>query len=196
MKNINCEEGGNTCIEQHRKKSILLCLGFATLGFIGGYHMKDNRQSRLSDFSPLVMLKDEKILEVSLRRRLGVEGYDEVDASARNAFSCNSHAAYDELTKLYSRRVELEKHRARGEANRDRTAVILRKTGQAEAAEQAFRSCVGKMVPELLKVWDDDMRKNRLRVREKLMNSKYDQDGVNLAVLEETADMLDSIQNP
>ena len=37
--------------------------------------------------------------------------------------------------------------------------------------------------------------KKSAEIREKLINNKYDKDGVSLADLEETADMLDSIQN-
>lgn len=135
-------------------------------------------------------------LDVNVQRKLGNQMFDRLDSLASSAFSCNTRVAYDELTILHARRVELEKHRARGEANRDRVAVISRKAGQAESAETAFRSCVGKMVPELLQLWEDDLRKNQLRVREKLTNNNYDKVGINLAVLEKTADMFDTIQKP
>jgi hypothetical protein len=52
------------------------------------------------------------------------------------------------------------------------------------------------MMPELLQMWDDDLRKKQLKFRERMSNKNYDQDGINFSVLEETADMLDSIQNP
>ena len=199
MKNIKYEHCGNVFTEQHRRSTFLLCLGFASLGFIGGYYIKDSRQySKQLYSSRFTGQEGTNVLGVSSRRRLGVEFemYDKFDSLASNSFSCNNRAAYDELTVLHARRVELEKHHARSEANRDRIAVIQRKAGQAESAERAFRSCVGKMVPELLKMWDEDLGKNQLRIREKLMNRKNEQDGVSLAVLEETADMLDSIQNP
>ena len=199
MKNIKCEHGENVFTEQHRTNTILLCLGFVSLGFIGGYYIKDSSQySEQLYSSRFTDQEGANVLDVSSRRRLGVESemYDKFDSLGSNSFSCNNRAAYDELTVLHARRVELEKHRAKGEANLDRIAVIHRKAGQAESAERAFRSCVGKMVPELLKMWDEDLGKNQLRIREKLMNRKYEQDGVSLAVLEETADMLDSIQSP
>ena len=197
MKNINCEQGGKVSTDKRRTQTILLCLSFVSLGFIGGYHIKDLQQcSEQLCSSPFTAQQGVNVLDISSRRKLRVEMFDKFDSLASNAFSCNNRAAYDELTTLYARRIELEKHRARGEANRDRIAVISRKTGQAESAERAFRSCVAKMVPELLKMWDEDLTKNQLRIREKLINNKYDKDGVSLADLEETADMLDSIQNP
>jgi len=197
MKNINSEQGGNFSIEHCRIQTVLLCASFVFLGFIGGYLANNSRQcSDREHSSHFTLQQGVKDFDVSLRRKLGVELFDKVDSLASNAFTCNNRAAYNELTTLYSRRVELERHRARGEANRDRIAVISRKAGEASSAEHAFRSCIAKMAPEVLQLWDDDLKKNRLKIRENLVNKNYDRDGINLAVLEETADKLDSIQNP
>ncbi|CAL6333822.1 unnamed protein product [Bathycoccus prasinos] len=48
------------------------------------------------------------------------------------------------------------------------------------------------MVPELLIMWDDDLREGKLRFKDILANSRYDENGINLKILEETADELDS----
>ena len=197
MKELEYEQGRNNSPEYNRTRTYMLCLSFVALGFIGGSLTNDSRQcNEQLHSSRFVDQQGEEILNISSRRKLGVEMFDKLDSLTSIAFSCNTRAAYDELTSLYARRVNLQEHRAKGEANRDRIAVISRKAGQAESSETAFRSCIGKMMPELLWLWDDDLRKNQLRIREKLSNKNYDRDGINFAVLEETADMLDSVQNP
>jgi hypothetical protein len=64
-------------------------------------------------------LQGTEVLDISSRRKFGVEMFDKLDSLTSIAFSCNSRAAYDELTSLYSRRVHLQEHRAKGEANRE-----------------------------------------------------------------------------
>ena len=108
-------------------------------------------------------------------------------------FSCDARGAFDELTSLYKHRIDLQARHKRGEANRARTATITRKTQQAEAAEGAFRICVQKMVPELLGIWDDMLKKNQLDLRNS--NKFYDKDGITMEVLKKTADMLESVES-
>ena len=115
---------------------------------------------------------------------------------AASSFSCNSHAVYEELTRLHGRRISLESRNKNGEANRDRIAVIARKTQGAVAAEGAFRKCVQIAIPRLLKVWDEDLKKNLIRSKHKNLNDELDKNeyGLNMHVLEETADMMESTE--
>lgn len=197
MKELEYEQGRNDSPEYNRTCTYLLCLSFVALGFIGGSLTNNSRQcSEQLHSSRFMDQQGTEVLDIRSHQNFEVDMFDKLDSLTSIAFSCNSRAAYDELTSLYSRRVDLQEHRAKGEANRDRIAVISRKTGQAEAAETAFRSCVGKMMPELLRMWDDDLRKKQLKFRKRKSNKNYDEDGINFSVLEETADMLDSIQNP
>ena len=169
---------------------ILVCFGFV-LGYSGYKIPATSSCNQISSF-PFEVQRNKHVLEVNSGLKQEPEMFNGVDNLAKKAFSCNDRAAYDELTQLYVRRTELEKHRAKGEANRDRIATINRKTIQAESSEQAFRTCLKKMVPELLIMWDDDLREGKLRFKDILANSRYDENGINLKILEETADELDS----
>jgi hypothetical protein len=103
-------------------------------------------------------------------------------------FACNVRASLEQLSKLHLRRVNLEKRRERGEANLDRTANIIRKTGQAEASEASFRKCLQTTIPEALKVWDERAKHNIFGFDA----TKYEGFGnIDIEVLENTADMLD-----
>jgi len=112
---------------------------------------------------------------------------------AANPFSCNSRAAYEQLTRLYSRRISLEARKQKGEANRDRIAVIARKTHEAEATEGAFRKCIQITIPGLLKLWEEDLAKNLIRAGRKTLNDELDKSeyGLNMDVLEEVADAME-----
>lgn len=124
-----------------------------------------------------------------------VRVYDTLDDLGSKEFSCNPRGAYEELTNLHYYRTKLEKHQKRGEANKARTATILRKVQQAEAAESAFRSCIQKTIPEVLKVWDGDLQKKSLRNAFLLYDKEQDKNGIDLKVLQDTAVMLDSLES-
>jgi hypothetical protein len=111
------------------------------------------------------------------------------------ALSCNTRSAYEELTRLHSRREQLEQREKRGESNRARSATIIRKAQEARAAEGAFQACLRNTIPELLMVWNEDLKTNSVRLKEASFNKLHDKDGVNLDVLQETADMLDLMEN-
>jgi hypothetical protein len=44
-------------------------------------------------------------------------------------------------------------------------------------------------------VWNEDLKTNSVRLKEASFNKLHDKDGVNLDVLQETADMLDLMEN-
>ena len=123
------------------------------------------------------------------------KGFMELEELSSKPFSCNTRSAYEELTRLHSRREQLEQREKRGESNRARTATIIRKAQEAQAAEGAFRSCVRSTLPELLMIWDEDLRTNSVKLKDASFNRFLDKDGVNLDVLQETADMLDLVEN-
>ena len=123
------------------------------------------------------------------------KGYMELEELSSKPFSCNPRGAYEELTRLHSKREQLEKRQKGGESNRARTATIIRKAQEAQAAEGAFRSCVRSTLPELLMIWDEDLRTNSVKLKDASFNRFLDKDGVNLDVLQETADMLDLVEN-
>lgn len=115
------------------------------------------------------------------------EKYADIGSSP---FSCNVMRGYQELSRLHERSVQLTKHMKKGEANRDRTATIIRKQGNAMAAEGAFRKCVGDLIPELLAKWDEDLKKG-LKLYTWDEKKEKDIDGISFEILEETAASLD-----
>lgn len=119
-------------------------------------------------------------------------GTENIEAMASRSFSCNTGYAYDELTNLHHISNELKKRRVKGEANRARTETIIRKTVVAESKEQVFRECLTKMMPELLVVWDKDLKSGNLHKNKYSLNDKAERKkgGITLADLEEAADML------
>ena len=123
------------------------------------------------------------------------KGFMELEELSSKPFSCNTRSAYEELTRLHSRREQLEQREKRGESNRARTATIIRKAQEARAAEGAFQACLRNTIPELLMVWNEDLKTNSVRLKEASFNKLHDKDGVNLDVLQETADMLDLVEN-
>lgn len=106
-------------------------------------------------------------------------------------FSCNAQHAYEHLSKLHGKRDKLYKHKGRGDANRARIQTIDRKASAAEAAELAFRSCIGVMMPELLELWDDKNKRNQMH--SKLWDDSKEEAiaGVTFDVLKRTAEELD-----
>lgn len=107
-------------------------------------------------------------------------------------FSCNFVGALEELAKLHTRRVALEKHSNRGEANRVRIANMERKLGQARSAESAMRKCVKTTVPELLADWDERLKKNpKYGSRWNAENSELLSYGLTIQELEKAAAALD-----
>ncbi|CAL6325912.1 unnamed protein product [Bathycoccus prasinos] len=78
-----------------------------------------------------------------------------------------------------------------GDANRARIQTIDRKASAAEAAELAFRSCIGVMMPELLELWDDKNKRNQMH--SKLWDDSKEEAiaGVTFDVLKRTAEELD-----
>ena len=72
-------------------------------------------------------------------------------------FACNSQLAFDQLSHLHAKRLKLDDHAKRGDANRDRIATIERKASSARASETAFPQLHGMiMMPELLDYWDNN----------------------------------------
>ena len=123
-----------------------------------------------------------------------VEKATDLSSMSSQSFACNTRRAFDELTRLHRRSSELESRQRRGEANRARTATIVRKTGQARAAEASFRSCVKDMMPELLERWESDLKSNKLNFRKWDEFSEQLVDGVTLEDLQKTAGDLDQVQ--
>jgi len=110
---------------------------------------------------------------------------------APQAFSCNTQRVLDELTRLHGISKMLVARNERGEANRARTANLARKTGQAQAAEASFRSCVRDMMPELLESWERDLNSNKLKPHNWDEIQEQQVDGITFEVLQSTAEELD-----
>ena len=124
---------------------------------------------------------------------LGVSSrLSEVYSMSSQEYSCDSGSAYSALTRLHQRNIELQKKKGR-QANRDRTATIERKVHQASAAENAFRTCVKEMMPELLEKWDSDLAKNQIRLKhlgwDNMQENKIG--GISAEVLRQTAEELE-----
>lgn len=113
---------------------------------------------------------------------------------SKSQFACNSQAAYEELTRLHFKRIQLETHNKRGDANRDRTSTILRKYQSASSAESSFRSCMNSMIPELLDKWDEDLKGGKVSLRKWSQSDEVKINGITLQTLEETANAIDSDQ--
>ena len=111
--------------------------------------------------------------------------------SSSQSFSCNTRRVLDELTRLHKISDMLESRRKRGEANRARSATIVRKEGQSKAAESSFRRCVGDMMPELLERWESDLNSNKLNLRKWDESAEQQVDGITFDVLRETAEELE-----
>jgi len=127
------------------------------------------------------------------RKTLTEVEHEDLEEIISRPFACNARLGLEELSKLHQNRVKLGTRRSKGEANRDRTANIIRKAGKAEAAESAFRTCVQVLMPEVLKFWDERSIEGKLVFNSK----KYENDGgIDIHVLEETADRLDETSFP
>ena len=126
------------------------------------------------------------------RRLVGLEEVLSIQSLSKNQYSCNAQKAFEELTSLHKRARDLESRRNRGEANRSRQGTISRKAAEAGAAENAFRKCTASMMPELLKLWDDKLRKGELNFQSWSEESEAKSDGITFELLEETADALDN----
>mmetsp|Transcript_5393 Transcript_5393/g.17062 ORF Transcript_5393/g.17062 Transcript_5393/m.17062 type:complete len:216 (+) Transcript_5393:599-1246(+) len=114
--------------------------------------------------------------------------------SASASFSCNVEGALENLAKLHTRRVNLEKKRKRGEANRARTANLERKTGEAISAERAMRSCMESVIPEVLHAWDAQLPRNQKLGQTWWTDTKESdlkESGINIRTLERTAEDLE-----
>lgn len=109
-------------------------------------------------------------------------------------YSCNAQGALEKLTNLHDHSVRLSGRKQRGEANRVRQATISRKAVAAGSAEQAFRECVGIMMPETLKFWDESKSKGQLDSLSWSDASEKKISGITMEVLENTADSLEDMR--
>lgn len=119
---------------------------------------------------------------------LNIENSMKLESFSEHQYACNTRGAYEELTNLHKRSKDLDEHKKRGEANRSRQATIVRKADAARAAEHAFRECVSTMMPELLNFWDESLKKGDLNFH---TWSEEKNNGITLALLEDTADTID-----
>ena len=158
---------------------------FATLYKLNSSSCPDNYNYNLETSNSSVLEREKT--EVSTENK-----FSEFLGFSKFKFACNSQTAYEELTRLYLKRQQLEEHNSRGEANRDRKATILRKTQQARSAEGSFKLCVKSMLPELLTKWEDDLKKGLLR-RNTQWSDRAEEEigGITLKTLEETTILLD-----
>lgn len=163
---------------------------YVLVGFFFGYLMRTSPHS--SDPLGSGVSLSQKQVVCSTSENVIDYNLDRIDSLSKDPFSCNTRGAYDELTRFYTHRIKLEERMKMGEANRARTATISRKTAQSESAEQAFRTCVKTVMPQVLDLWDKDLRNKNLRIKHILTNYKYDNAGINLSALEKTADELTS----
>lgn len=120
----------------------------------------------------------------NIRRGAKLESFSALE------YSCNSGAAFEQLTNLHKTAKDLNEHNKRGEANLSRQATVSRKANAARAAEQAFRKCVSTMMPELLNFWDDSLKKGEVDFRAWNEVSEEKINGITQAILEKTADFI------
>lgn len=131
-------------------------------------------------------------LAISRSLMSSVDKGSELLSLSEHQNSCNTLKTFEELTHLHKKAKDLKEHNRRGEANSVRRATIARKANAAFAAENAFRTCVGTMMPELLSLWDSKLKNGELNFREWSDATEKHITGITLATLEETADVLDS----
>jgi len=105
------------------------------------------------------------------------------------AFACNTQRAFETLTRLHMKRIKLDEHRVRGDANLAREGTISRKATAADAAENAFRDCMNVMMPELLNDWDEKSRTKQLNIRKQWDEQKEEKntEGITFKEFELTA---------
>ena len=119
---------------------------------------------------------------------------DDLTTLSSKEFACNTRLAFDHLSKLHARRINLDEHRKRGDANRARIGTIIRKATAADAAEGAFRGCLSMMMPELLELWDDKNREGKINMKDWSSEKEKNIDGITRETLEQTASALESAQ--
>ena len=102
-------------------------------------------------------------------------------------FACNSQLAFDQLSHLHAKRLKLDDHAKRGDANRDRIATIERKASSARASETAFRSCMSMMMPELLDYWDNNHDSHKSKNWNEGKEKHLGGEGISFQILEQTA---------
>jgi len=109
------------------------------------------------------------------------------------AFACNTQRAFETLTRLHMKRIELDEHRVRGDANLAREGTIARKATAADAAENAFRDCMNVMMPELLNDWDEKSRKKEINIKRRWDEKKEEEiGGISFKDFEQTAAEMDT----
>jgi len=156
----------------------LLCLLSFAIGIVIGKERKFVDVRTLSDIS-----KGEPAFRRTLKEALDNSLYS---FSARE-FACDTRRAYNELTRLHKRKIELRARQEAGEANRARIATINRKADEASAAESSFRSCIEGMIPELLERWDHDSANNKLNYNTWDESKEKSIEGITMDVLLQTA---------
>ena len=122
---------------------------------------------------------------------LSTSASDSVYSLAAQKFACNPGIAYDELTRLHKKAYDLQASKSK-QSNRDRTATIVRKAGQAVAAESSFRNCVAAMMPELLELWKKNLKDDKISYTAWGEHREKGIDGITQEVLEEAAEALDT----
>mmetsp|Transcript_6564 Transcript_6564/g.21888 ORF Transcript_6564/g.21888 Transcript_6564/m.21888 type:complete len:194 (+) Transcript_6564:804-1385(+) len=169
--------------------SIFFYLG---LGFLSGIlvcHFDSSMKDPAESSSGGAELLNAQFFSEQNERKPIVEksNLGEIMSLGSNEYSCNTVGAFDELTQLHQRSVALDERRAKGEANRARSATIQRKTGNAHVAESTFRMCVQKLIPELLSAWDERAK------RKDLVYHHTEAGEVDLDVLKQTADAFEEL---
>ena len=137
-----------------------------------------------------ILLKNEDFKNFSENSNADPLIMGSINAFAAHEFACDPGRAYEELSRLQKRSMDLESSKTK-QANRARTATMTRKAGEARAAKAAFRSCVGLMMPELLAQWDSDFKGHKLYKGSWNARKEADTGGITKEVLEKTAISLD-----
>jgi len=159
------------------------------VGAFAGYFLSQHGSTSISDSHTELCVPQMGFQHVS---RSAEDTNLQIQSLSSRQFSCNSQAAYEKLTKLHQAAKSLESRHKKGEANRARTATIGRKFESARAAETAFRSCVGTMMPEVLSSWDNKLKLGKLDFQGWDDEKEKENDGITFEVLEKTADSLDA----
>ena len=170
---------------------------FLVVGFCAGYSFshvwKEPTRELKSCLSSEPMYLQKENHDGTSSKEWAVGNDQSLESLSARQYSCNSLAAFEKLTHLHHQTIYLEDRQKRGESNRARTATIIRKAGQARAAESAYRDCVSSMMPELLDLWDEKAKHGQVNTggwSEK--NEKEVTNGITMKELNSMADMLDA----
>lgn len=176
-------------METNALLNLILCSVFSfALGAILGHELKSCANP---GYEGKWSTEPGKVIVESLQSDREDKEQQDLSSLVSAKFSCNPYSAFERLGRLHKNRVRLDKRREKGEANKARTATMVRKAGTADAEESSFRNCLKLVLPEVLEAWDQKAANSQL-------STGWDEDsekeisGITFTQLEKAADELES----